>query len=348
MNSMIPGFGLIFFSAICGGAFALPLRLRKRFEVENTMLIAFAFATIIIPLISAQIFLPNWTQAITETSFARILLVMALGFGWGIGGVTMAIGVNSIGMSITYATVMGLSTVVGSVIPMLRNWSAIPYEAKLWTFIGIAICVCGVIFCGRAGFMREHGGNNKTETAEEISARTKKTSLFMLGLLSCVASGFLSACANIGFDQAQPIIDKMEALGASPKFATLGGWMAMYWGGYIAMLIVFGSKIVKNKTAKNFTGPGAARDMGLAVGMGLLHYLAQVPYGVGAWFIGPAMGRTVGWAVTIASSLIVANLLGFITGEWKDAHDKSKKVLFTGLAILIMAMTCLAYANSKV
>jgi L-rhamnose-H+ transport protein len=124
--------------------------------------------------------------------------------------------------------------------------------------------------------------------------------------------------------------------------------MAMYWGGYTAMLIVFGSKILKNKTAKNFTGTGAARDMCLAVGMGLLHYLAQVPYGVGAWFIGPAMGRTIGWAVTIASSLIVANMLGFVTGEWKDAHGNSKKVLFSGLAILIVAMICLAYANSKV
>ena len=344
MNSLIPGFGLIFFSAVCGGAFALPLRLRKRFEVENTMLVAFGFATIIIPLITASFFLPNWTQAISDTPSERILLVMALGFGWGIGGVTMALGINTIGMSITYATVMGLSTVVGSVIPMLRHWDAIPEAAKMWTFIGIAICVIGVIFCGRAGYLRE----KDAQITEEASVRKKNISIFVLGFLACVVSGFLSACANIGFDQAQPIIDKMEQLGAQPKFATLGGWMAMYWGGYLAMLIVFGSAIVRKKTLKNYTGAGAARDLILAVCMGLLHYLAQIPYGVGASYIGPELGRTVGWAVCVASSLIVANLLGFGTGEWKKATAGSKNVLYLGLSVLIIAMICLAYANSNV
>ena len=64
MDPMVPGFGLIFLAAVCGGAFALPLRLRKRFAVENTMLVAFGFATLVFPLIFVSIFVPTWLQAL--------------------------------------------------------------------------------------------------------------------------------------------------------------------------------------------------------------------------------------------------------------------------------------------
>ena len=110
------------------------------------------------------------------------------------------------------------------------------------------------------------------------------------------------------------------------------------------MLFVFGTKLFKNKTFKNYRGKGASRDLALAIGMGLLHYLAQAPYGVGAYFLGN-LGTTIGWVLTIASSLIVANILGVFTGEWKGASSRSKRILVYGLAVLIGAMVCLAYAN---
>ena len=344
MNPLVPGFGLIFFSAISGGAFALPLRLRRRFEVENTMLVAFGFATIIIPLIMAQILIPGWPEAISSVGKSTILLVMALGFGWGMGGVFMALGINSIGMSITYATVMGLNTVVGSIIPMTRKWELIPGEAKIWTFIGIGICIIGIFFCGWAGFKREW----KRDSNEDILESRKKVSIFLLGFLSCIASGFLSACANIGFDRAEPVVNVMAEMGADPRFATLCGWLPMYWGGYLAMVIVFGSTIIKRRTLINYTGTGAGHDLLLAIVMGLLHFLAQIPYGMGAWYIGPELGKTVGWAVCIASSLFVANMLGFLTGEWKEASKKSKNMVYFGLSVLMIAIVCMAYANSKI
>ncbi len=194
MNPLIPGFGLIFFSAISGGAFGLPLRLRKRFEVENTMLVAFAFATLIFPLIFVSIFVPTWTQALGMVSTGTILLVMFWGACWGLGGVFMALAVASIGMSIPYATVMGISTVVGSMIPLSRRWADVGPEAKIWTFVGVVITLVGVALCGRAGFLRERG------TGEQTSEDKKNVKIFLTGVFLCVISGFLSAGANIGFD----------------------------------------------------------------------------------------------------------------------------------------------------
>jgi L-rhamnose-H+ transport protein len=273
--------------------------------------------------------------------------VAVLGFGWGLGGVTMGFGVNTIGMGIAYATVMGINTVVGSVIPMIRQWSTLPIAVKLWTFTGIAICVGGVIVCSWAGYLREKGKRAGEEV--EFAHKEKKTGLFLLGLTSCILSGFLSACANIGYDLGQPIKHIMDQMGTDPRVATLSAWMPMWWGGYAAMLLVFGITMVKRKTFGNFRGAGAGRDLLLAIlVMGGCHFVAQSVYGVGAYYIGDKLGRTVGWAVSIAASLIVANILGFFTGEWRGIKGSSKTVLFYGLGILIVSMVCLAYANSLV
>ena len=111
------------------------------------------------------------------------------------------------------------------------------------------------------------------------------------------------------------------------------------------MVFVFGTKLFKNNTIKNFRGEGARRDLTLAIAMGLLHYLAQAPYGVGAFYLGK-LGTTVGWVMSISASLIVANILGAITGEWKNASKPAKNLLVGGIVMVIVAMVCLAYANS--
>lgn len=349
MNPLIPGFSLIFFSAICGGAFALPLRLRKRFAVENTMLVAFGFATLIFPLIFVSIFVPTWVEALGMVDSKTIIEVMIWGACWGLGGVFMALAVASIGMSIPYATVMGISTIVGSMIPLSRRWGEVPADARIWTLVGIVITLIGVSLCGRGGYLRERGTGEKTEEG------SKNVRIFLIGVLFCIISGFLSAGANVGFDTGRPIAEHamellkqklaVDDLGYREPMCSLVAWMPMWWGGYAAMVCVFGTKLVKNKTFRNYTGPGASRDLILAVCMGLLHYLAQAPYGIGAFFLGK-LGTTVGWVLSIASSLVVANLLGAFTGEWKNASKAAKNVLIAGIAIVIVAMIFLAYANS--
>ena len=58
MNPLIPGFGLIFVAALSGGAFAVPLKMRRRFEWENTWLAGFFFALVVIPFVTVALFLP--------------------------------------------------------------------------------------------------------------------------------------------------------------------------------------------------------------------------------------------------------------------------------------------------
>jgi hypothetical protein len=50
--------------------------------------------------------------------------------------------------------------------------------------------------------------------------------------------------------------------------------------------------------------------------------------------------------VNIASSLVVANVFGFLTHEWTGAPARAIRTLHAGLAILIVAIVVLAIGSS--
>ena len=81
--------------------------------------------------------------------------------------------------------------------------------------------------------------------------------------------------------------------------------------------------------------------------MGLLHFASQMAYGFGAYYVG-RLGTTIGYAIMIVGSLILANLFGFVMGEWRSAPKVSVHTLYVGLAILVAAVLTLAYGNGLV
>lgn len=136
-------------------------------------------------------------------------------------------------------------------------------------------------------------------------------------------------------------------MGAIPLLATLDQWMLVFWGCFLAILVFCGRSLLRNGTWKLYSGPGAGRDAWLAILMGLLQFVAITSYGMGAYFIG-RLGTTVGFAMMVSSTLILANVFGFMMGEWKAAPKASVYTLFLGLAILIIAVITLAVGNGMV
>jgi L-rhamnose-H+ transport protein len=327
--------------------FALPLRIRKRYGVENTLLVAMGFATIVLPTIFVTIVFPQWPKAISQGG-STVFMVAAMGFGWGCGSVTFAKGINALGLGIGYPVIMGLSTVIGSIIPMATKWSEINPQARICTLIGTLVCLAGVVIIGKAGDLREKSSAAAEAGGSSEAAKTAAKAAgaaFVVGILWCVLSGVLSPCANLGYHFAEPIGTAADNMGVNPLFGTVPRWMPMYWGGYLAILIFMGSALAKNKTVANFSGQFAGRDFLLAIMMGALHFLAQIPYGMGAHFLG-SLGTSAGWVVNIASSIVVAAVVGSLTGEWRKASRAAFGWRNAGLAVLILAMFVLGYANS--
>jgi L-rhamnose-H+ transport protein len=343
MNPLIPGFGLIFLAAVSGGAIGLPLRMRRRYGWENAWFVAFIFAVVIFPLITVSAFVPLWPSAIRAAGAKTLLTAMVFGFLWGWGTITFAIGVATIGMSLAVATIMGISTVVGSVIPMIRRWGEIPTRAKLVVLAGMVVCSVGTAVCGRAGVRRERAA--KSPQTGSPSGDKTASRIFVIGLIGCVLSGFLSACANLGFDFADNVAQEALQLGVHPLSASIVRWIPVYCGGFLAILIGCGSTMIAKGTWRNFVGPGSGHDFGFAVLMACFHFLAQIPYGMGAYYLGH-LGTTVGWVANSAIALLVANALGLIMGEWVDAPRPLIRTLYLGLGTLVASMIVLAYGNS--
>jgi L-rhamnose-H+ transport protein len=341
MNGITIGFALIIFAAVCGGAFAVPIKLKKRFELENLYVIAAGITMVIIPLVLAPFCLPHWQTAIANAGSAVIWRGLLFGFAWGLGAITFGYSISMVGLSLGYAVIMGINTAVGSVLPFLAQSHSALRPSGVVVLAGIAGCILGVGICGWAGQMRERPPEASTLKSGSGVPRGK----FGLGLLMCVISGVLSACANLGFAFTSQVGEAAQQLGASPVISGLGSWMLVYWGGFAATLLWFGGLQIRKGTWRNNFGNGALHDLWLAGAMGTLWFLAMIPYGMGAYYLG-RLGTSVGWAINIASSLIIANALGFFTGEWKAASMSSRRTLFAGLAVLIFAMTLLAKGNS--
>jgi L-rhamnose-H+ transport protein len=337
MHGIAAGFGLIIFAAVCGGAFAVPIKLRKRFELENLYVIGASITMLVIPLVLAPVCLPHWQDAIAEAGPPVVWRGLIFGFAWGLGAITFGYGISMVGLSLGYAVIMGINTAVGSLLPLLAASQGLLSEPAGKVILGgIAGCILGVVIAGWAGRLRELSSTQSADaSAKRIGA----------GLLMCAISGVLSACANLGFTFTSQVGANAQKLGASPVISGLGSWMLVYWGGFTATLLWFGGLQLRRGTWRNNFGVGARHDFGLAIWMGVLWFLAMIPYGMGAYYLGK-LGTSVGWAVSIAASLIVANTLGFFTGEWKTASSRSRNVLFAALAVLIAAMMLLAKGNS--
>lgn len=336
MHSPVLGFVLVFIAAIAGGALAVPLKRRRTFALENIYIPSTLVMMLILPFLTALFVMPSWPQAIRAAGPHTVWAGAAYGVGWGIGSILFGYGITLAGMSVGFAVIMGINTAIGSILPFLvKSPGDLLTRGGLLILLGIAGCVAGVAVCGRAGVLRER------QLGENAGHRRG----FGKALLVCVASGLLSACANLGFAFTGRVGEEAQKLGTNPDFSTLASWLPVFWGATVALLLWFGGLQIKRGTWRKNFGPDAPHDWLMGVLMGVIWFVGTIPYGMGAYYLG-RLGTSVGWAINIASSLVVANVFGFITREWTSAPPRALRTLYAGLSILIISIVVLAAGSS--
>lgn len=342
MTSFFAGFGLILFASIVGGVFAFPLRLRRQYAVENMWVIAFILGYLLIPQIAVQILLPGWPAALKAAGIVTVMTTIAFGLGWGLASVLFAQAIARVGVSLGYAVIMGLVTAFGSMIPLFRRWYVVSPGGRTLALAGIGLALVGVVVSGRAGILRERA--TASAGSEPAEQRKGVTATLGMGLVLCFLSGVLSACSNLGFDFAEPIARAFNGTGVHPVTASLARWLPLYWGGTAMVTVTSAWQMKRNDTWKRYRGTGTSRDLLLSLLMGVLLSLTQIPYGMGAHYLG-TLGTSIGFAINMTLSLVVANLAGIMTGEWQDAGRSAVLTLVVGLALLVTATVLLAVGN---
>jgi L-rhamnose-H+ transport protein len=339
---MIIGLAWITLASFFLGTFAFPGKFVKNYEWENTWGAFFFFAMWLVPLAFGFGALNGLTGSYQQVPAGVLLGVVGLGFLWGTGFCLWGIGLSRIGLSLGYAITMGTMALVGSMLPFFLGSADKMYTTGGQVIIiGILICIVGVVINGIAGIKRE-----KHENAGAVKSLEKKD--MFTGVVICFLAGLFSSCCNIAFHIGANIgkinIISVEQYGNPVWLSGISIWVLIFIGGGISSVSYSAYLLLKNHTWKNFAVPEITRNLTLALIMALGHFGCLFFYGVGGWKLG-ALGTSVGFAIFQTGSILLANLLGFLTGEWIDAGPDAKRWMYAGLSVLILGIIVVSIGN---
>jgi len=339
-TELVIGFAILLFGAMCGGSFGLPSKFApKGLPWENLWGPFFLFATLLLPLVAGPALIPGLFGIYTNVGWQGLLLPFVFGILWGLGSMTLGLSFAFIGLSLAYAINYGGQIIVGFTVPTLihapEKFMTTP---GLVILAGVLVCLVGVVLCGRAGILK---AANETGHA---SGQPKKSGL--PGLLLALASGVLCACYAIAFSFANGI---NEAASAAPYAVmdwrnSLPATFLILFGGFFSSCVYCAMKLTKNKTWGKFLSPGAGVAVVIALVMAILHDAAVGLFGLGASKLGN-LGVSVGYTVFMAFAIIVGNLNGFLTGEWRNAGKPAIRWICAGIAVLVVAVCILGYGK---
>lgn len=318
---------------LCQGSFMLPMKWTRTWKWENTWLIFACTAYLVAPWILVLAGVPHAFQILASVHATTLLVVLLFGLGWGIGALTFGLGVTAVGMSLGFAVILGLTAVVGTLIPLLSTVHSLSSAKVAVTGFSLAVMLLGVAVCSWAGKWKEK------------SPEPGSTLSYMKGLMVCVVSGVLSACGNLGFVYGQGIIHRAESQGVSITMAPNLVWALLTVALFLCNAGYAGTLLWRNGSFVNFRNAHAKRYFVFGALMGVLWIGGFVFYGVGAHQLGK-LGPSLGWAILMGSMVLVANLLGVLTGEWHGAPRHATQRLQWGIGLLLIAIVGLGFSNA--
>jgi len=347
MASLTVGFIYLLLGAVCGGSFGLPSKyVPKDTPWENLWGPFFFIVTIAMPVLLGPVLVRDFCALFCGAGFGVLIMPLVFGLLWGAGSMTLGMSFAFIGLSLAYSLNYGAQIITGALVPM-----ALHHREQILTarggviLLGVAVCVVGVIVSGRAAILKDR--SMKDDVAAETSSDVgmKRPKMFA-GLVLAVVSGVLCACYGVAASYTGPLAKiAEEQFHNEPWRVSCATTAVILWGGAISSCLYCAFKLAKNGTWKNFAKAGTGRTLGLALAMAFLHNGAIYLFNLGFPKLGD-LGVSVGYAAFMSFAIIVGNLHGFRTGEWKGASQRSIRLIITGIAVLILGVCVLAKGNA--
>ena len=345
MVEFVVGFALLLLGAICAGSFGLPSKfVSKDLPWENLWGPFFLFVTLLLPLVAGPFLVPGLFAIYTKVGLLGLLVPLMFGFLWGLGSMTLGLSFAFIGLSLAYGINYGGMLIVGSLGPMLIHTpEKIQTLSGIVILGGVAVCLVGIVFCGRAGVLKAANEANNAPATE--AEKPRKSAL--PGLLLALASGVFCGCYNIAFSFAMAnahvgdnsIVETTIAAGVTGWRDTLPATFLILFGGFFSACSYCAMKLNQNKTWKHFASPKAVIAIGIAFIMAVFHDAALVFFGLAVSMLGNV---SVSLAIFTALAIIVGNFNGFLTGEWRNAGKTAVSWIRTGIFVLVIAVGILA------
>jgi L-rhamnose-H+ transport protein len=316
------GVALAILSGLFNGLFTTPMKLEHRWKWENIWLVFIIVACLVMPLGIVFSDSPGWFGVLRQAPRYAVLAALIFGFAWGFGAICFGRSVESIGVSMANTLVIGLSSALGSLVPLFMKGEVHIRTKEIVLFAGIIALLVGVGVCGKAGRIRD--GHQQIEA------------LSWRGYFFAVGAGVMSAIFNIGYALALPISDVGVNLGLTRFAATNSIWLLMLGAGSIPNIIYCTLLMKQNHTASLLHMGDSWQSWTRSSAMGLLWGSSIFIYGAATPRLG-ALGPSVGWPLSLAVGLVVANFMGVILGEWRRAAPQAVTLMWVGIATLLSA-----------
>ena len=343
-NAVIAGsLSLAVLSGLMNGTFTLPMRYLGRWAWETVWAIFILVACVVMPPLVVMAAVTHPLQVLAAAPARAEAIALGTGFIWGFGAILFGLGVSAVGISMVNTLVLAISASLGSILPLLilaPERLAQPQGRAI--VLGTITALAGMALCGYAGILRERSEKTGAGAQRQMVGAARPIAV---GLLICAGAGLLSALMNVGFALSQGIITSAVQAEESPFGGSVLIWLLVLEGGALANLAYCGYLLNRNRTWSNFRMPKSAPLYALAILMGFLWEGGLFAYGAAATRLGK-LGPAIGWPLSLVVSLVTANCVGFLTGEWKVGHAAARRWMVIGLAILLGAIGILGWAGS--
>ncbi|MGA9637041.1 L-rhamnose/proton symporter RhaT [Flavobacterium sp.] len=331
-------------AAVMLGFYALPSKFVQNYAIENTWGVFWLLAMLIVPVFATTFLVDGLSATYAQVPTTVFIYILLLSLLWGVGNLMWGISISKIGMALGFSLLIGVGTLVGSLLPFLMgDFQKIFTPGGLFILFGIFIIMLGIIANGKAGLLRETFENQTDQTINN-------TKNMRTGIIMCILGGICAAGFNLSYYVADSVglIGQIsqEQYGNPAWIARLAVMLPSFIGSGIITITYFIIQLNKNKSWSNFQQIESTKNIVLIAIMAVVYCTSLIIYGLGAFMLG-SLGTSVGFAVFQTGCIMVANMIGIATGEWKNAGSKSKNWLLLGLIIMALGIVIIAYGNSK-
>lgn len=321
----------------------LPGTQTRKWSWHTFWLVQALFAWILMPLIVGWLTVPGFFGILADSPSKPFWTAYLLGAAYGFGGMSFGRSITQIGYSLTYTISIGISSVLGTIIPLAISGGFDQFFTKTGgtlVLFGTILSVLGVTLCGKAGFKKEKDLN-------EISVGAKGFNM-KFGLFLAIVAGILSGVFNVSLEAGQPIADMAAEKGAG-NFQGNAKMIISTSGCFTVNFIWFMVVAIRKKTLKEFVGGGQLsgkevfKNWAWSALAGSLWCMQFFFYGMGHVQMGDF--QFVSWALHMSMLIFFSYIVGMIMKEWKTVKPPTYRLLIIGLLILVASFCIIGYGS---
>ena len=341
------GTGLHALGGISASNCYVPFQGVKQWSWETYWLVQAFFAWLIMPLVIGILTVPDLMKVLNEAPSSVKWAAFLLGAAYGFGGMSFGFAIKHIGYSLTYTIAIGISAVLGTIVPLMLGGTLIEQFQKpggMILLLGMVIAIAGVAGCGWAGYRKENDLHRLQGSSGKIRFNMTR------GLFLAIIAGVLSAVFGISLEVGQPISDLAATYGAghyegnAKIILSTTGCMLTNFIWFVVLGIRQGT--LRELTFRNGLSPGRTlMNYALSILSGSLWYIQFFFYGIAHVRMG--VFQFASWVIHMSMLIFFSYLVGLFLREWKQVTGRTYAVLILALAVLICSFVIMTWGSVK-